>query len=170
MRPSVFWIDASDVGRLAVVSRPDPVYGLPQQMQALREAGIDTLVSMLDPDEAAQVGLAGEAAAAAAASLEFHNVPTGDFGVPSSFEGTEIVVARVIEDLKSDRGVGVHCYAGRGRSPMFAAAVLTYAGWEPDAAIDAVSTARGRRTPETDAQRRWIVDFAEWCRTSRGRS
>lgn len=164
MRPTVFWIDAPDVGRLAVVSRPDPAYGLPQQMQALREAGINTLVSMLDADEAALVGLAGEAVAATAANLAFHNLPTGDFGVPSSCEGAEIVVARVIQDLRSDRGVGVHCYAGRGRSPMFAAAVLTYAGWEPDAAIDAVSIARGRRTPETDAQRRWIIDFARWHR------
>ena len=39
MLPNVFWIDAPDVGRLAVVSRPDPAFGLPQQMQALREAG-----------------------------------------------------------------------------------------------------------------------------------
>jgi predicted protein tyrosine phosphatase len=164
MRPSVYWINAPDVGRLAVVSRPDPAYGLPQQMKALREAGIDTLVSMLDPDEAALVGLAGEAAAAAAASLTFHNLPTGDFGVPPSFEATELIIAQVIQDLSGDRAVGVHCYAGRGRSPLFAAAVLARAGWAPEAAIEAVSAARGRRTPETDAQRQWIIDFARWYR------
>ena len=97
MLPNVFWIDAPDVGRLAVVSRPDPACGLPEQMQALRDAGIDTLVSLLAPDEAAMIGLAEEAAVATAAGLVFDTLPTTDFAVPPSFA----VAARVIG--RSDR-------------------------------------------------------------------
>lgn len=160
----VFWVQAPEIGRLAVVSRPDPVLGLPQQMRALREAGIDTLVSMLDPHEAAQVGLADEADVASAAGLAFHTLPTGDFGVPASFEIAGPVIESAAADLRAGRGVGVHCFAGRGRSPMFAAAVLVHHGYAPDDAVATVSAARGMRTPETPAQRRWIADYATWCR------
>ena len=164
MRSNVYWVQAPDVGRLAVVSRPDPAFGLPQQMRALRDAGIDTLVSMLDSVEAAQVGLAEEADAAVAVGLAFHALPTGDFGVPPSFSAAERVIGQIARDLRDGRGVGAHCYAGRGRSPMFVAAVLAHHGHTSEAAIAAVSAARGLRTPETPAQRQWIADFAAWCR------
>ena len=54
--------------------------------RSLREAGIDTLVSMLAPDEAFAMGLADEEAAALAAGMAFDALPTTDFAVPPSFE------------------------------------------------------------------------------------
>ena len=167
VHPVVYWIDAPDVGRLAVVSRPDADHSLPQQLRALRNAGIDTLVSLLTPHEAMRVGLGEESGAARAAGLAFDALPTGDFGVPAAFSTANVVIERVAEDLRAGRGVGAHCFAGRGRSPMFVAAVLVRHGYAPDTAIVAVSDARGRRIPETDAQRRWISDYADWCRIAR---
>lgn len=166
MVPSVFWIDAPDVGRLAVVSRPDPAYGLPQQMLALRDAGIDTLVSLLAPDEAAVMGLAEEEAAAIAAGMVFDTLPTTDFAVPPSFSVAAEVIGRAAADLRAGRSVGAHCYAGRGRSPLFIAALMVHEGYSAGDAIDAVSAARGRRVPETAAQHKWIADYADWCRGS----
>jgi hypothetical protein len=165
--PTVYWVDAPDIGRLAVVGRPDGGHDLLGQLQALREAGIDTLVSLLVPREAANIGLADEAGAAQAAGITFHTMPTGDFGVPASFADVSEVIDRVAADLRAGRGVGAHCFAGRGRSPMFVAAVLVHHGYTPDNAISAVSTARGRRIPETDAQRRWIAEYADWRRATR---
>ena len=165
--PKVYWVDAPDVGRLAVVSRPEAALGLEQQMLALREAGIDTLVSLLTPHEAHRVGLGNEAGAAADAGLAFHALPTGDFGVPSSFAVVGEVAERISEALSSGRGVGAHCFAGRGRSPLFIATVLVHNGYAPAVAIDAVSQARGRRIPETTAQQRWISDYADWRRNGR---
>ena len=52
MQPTVYWVRDLARGRLAVVTRPDPAYGLPQQMKSLRDDGLDVLVSMLQPDEA----------------------------------------------------------------------------------------------------------------------
>jgi protein-tyrosine phosphatase len=164
MLPTVYWVRALDYGGLAVVTRPDPAYGLARQMEALRAAGLDLLVSMLQFDEAARLGLAGEGNTAESAGLSFHNLPTDDFGVPRSFETAGALIRTIAAEIEAGRAVGVHCFAGRGRSPLFAASVLVHLGTDPQAAIKAVSRARGRRIPETDAQRQWIFDFAIWCR------
>jgi hypothetical protein len=166
MVPNVFWIEAPEVGRLAVVSRPDPAYGLSDQMRSLREAGIDTLVSMLAPDEAFAMGLADEEAAALAAGLAFDALPTTDFAVPPSLEIAALVIGRAAADLRAGRTVGAHCFAGRGRSPLFIAALMVHEGYTAGDAIDAVSRARGRRVPETTAQHQWVADYADWCRAN----
>jgi hypothetical protein len=93
MLPTVYWVRGLERGRLAVVARPDPAYGLPQQMQLLREIGVDVLVSMLQSEEAIRVGLAWEANVAQEAGLAFHNLATDDFGVPATFEGASAVIA-----------------------------------------------------------------------------
>jgi protein-tyrosine phosphatase len=166
MLPIVYWIDAPDVGRLAVVTRPDPAYGLPQQLRSLREAGIDTLVSLLAPDEADVMGLAEEEAAAIAAGMAFDALPTTDFAVPPSFAVAGRVIGRAAADLRAGRSVAAHCYAGRGRSPLFIAALMVHEGYAPGDAIVAVSAARGRRVPETAAQQKWVADYADWCRAN----
>ncbi len=166
MVPSVFWIDAPDVGRLAVVSRPDPAHGLPQQMQLLRRSGIDTLVSLLAPDEAAALGLAEEETAAIAAGLAFDTLPTTDFAVPPSFSVAATVIGRAAADLRAGRSVAAHCFAGRGRSPLFIAALMVHEGYSALDAIAAVSAGRRRRVPETPAQHKWIADYADWCRSN----
>lgn len=166
MQPTVYWVRDLARGRLAVVTRPDPAYGLPQQMKSLREDGLDVLVSMLQAGETIRLGLAWEASVAAEAGLSFHNLPTDDFGVPPSFEIANALIAMMAAEIAAGRAVGVHCYAGRGRSPLFAAGVLVHLGAEPETAIEAVSQARGRRVPETDAQRQWISDFAAWRRNT----
>lgn len=166
MQPTVYWVRDLVRGRLAVVTRPNPAYGLPQQMRSLRDDGLDVLVSMLQSEEAIRLGLTWEANVAAEAGLVFHNLPTDDFGVPPSFEVAGALIAAVATDVAAGRAVGVHCFAGRGRSPLFAAGVLVHLGAEPEGAIEAVAQARGRRVPETDAQRQWIFDFATWRRNA----
>lgn len=164
MLPTVYWVRDLVRGRLAVVSRPDPAYGLAGQLKSLRGDGVDILVSMLQTNEAIRLGLAWEANVAAEEGLAFHNLPTDDFGVPVSFEAASAIIDTVAADVDAGRAVGVHCFAGRGRSPLFACCVLVRLGMDPEAAIEAVSTARGRRIPETEAQRQWIFDFAAWSR------
>jgi hypothetical protein len=166
MVPNVFWIDAPQVGRLAVVTRPNPAFGLLDQMRALREAGIDTLVSMLAPDEAFAMGLADEEAVARAAGMAFDALPTTDFAVPPSIPVAANVIGRAAADLRAGRSVGAHCFAGRGRSPLFIAALMVHEGYTASDAILAVSAARGRRVPETAAQHQWVADYAEWCRAN----
>lgn len=166
MLPTLYWVRGLPRGRLAVVTRPDPAYGLPQQMQHLRDYGLDVIVSMLQTDEAIRLGLGWEGSVAEEVGLAFQHLPTDDFGVPTSFEVAETLIGMMAAEIEAGRAVGVHCFAGRGRSPLFAASVLVHLGSDTDAAIEAVSEARGRRTPETDDQRQWVFDYAAWRRGS----
>lgn len=156
----IWWVRGLEQGRLAVVSRPSPNAGLSAHLAHLRAEGLDVLVSMLQRDEATRIGLGDEAGAAAEVGLAFHHLPTDDFGIPHAFETAGRVIAAVAADIAAGRAAGVHCFAGRGRSPLFAAAVLVKLGESPAGAIAAVSEARGRPIPETDAQRRWVFDYA----------
>jgi len=51
---------------------------------AWREAGLDVVVSLLEPEEAEQLVLEDEAAAAAASGIAFHLFPIPDRGTPAS--------------------------------------------------------------------------------------
>ena len=63
------------------------------------------------------------------------------------------------EGLRAGERVMVHCVGGLGRSGMAAAALLRTRGAEPDAAIEAVRTARSQRALETSIQEQFIRDY-----------
>lgn len=71
MGANVFWITGPWRGRLGIVSRPRGGDWLDEDMRAWREAGIDIVVSFLEPHEEAELLLAGEAATATVSGLKF---------------------------------------------------------------------------------------------------
>lgn len=156
-RPSgIYWVTAPIAGRIAVVARPRTA----ASFRGLKASGIDVLVSMLEPEEAVEIGLGDEAEQCADAGMVFLGVPVMDHGVPEAFEPLEAAVAAVREHLAGGRGVGAHCYAGLGRSPLFVAASLIAQGISHREAIDLVSKARGYSVPEMPGQHAWLAEFA----------
>jgi protein-tyrosine phosphatase len=120
------------------------------------------MVSLLARDEAVDLGLAGEHAAATASGLTFHAFPITDCSVPPSREAVAELVGRLVEALRSGKTVAVHCRQGVGRSAMIAAATLIIAGGDAETAIETIRQSRGLEVPETKAQRQWISDFGAW--------
>jgi protein-tyrosine phosphatase len=147
-----YWITS----RLAIVPRPRGEEWLDDEMLALQEAGIDVLVSMLQADEARELGLGREASSAREIGLTFLNFPVPDVGVPldaSSF-------ARFLEELEhliaSGRSVGVHCRACIGRASITSASLLIRSGVPPEDAWRQISATRGCSVPDTIEQRDWV--------------
>src|ERR671919_1670502 len=62
MQATVFWIAAPWRGRLGILPRPRGGDWLGDEIAAWRAAGIDTVVSLLEAEEEAQLVLEGEAA------------------------------------------------------------------------------------------------------------
>jgi protein-tyrosine phosphatase len=152
-------------GRLATMAHPAGGDRLDTEMAALRTAGVDVLVSLQTATEQAEIGLTGEAAAAARAGIEFRHLPITDMGVPDVATIASAISA-MSDDLASGRHVVIHCWAGIGRSSTIAAAVLIQFGATAAEACATVSAARGMRVPETLTQREWLD---EWARTRSGR-
>jgi len=166
MAATVFWVPGPWKGQLAIVPRPRGGDWLGDETAAWREAGIDMLVSLLEPEEEAQLILEGESAAASASGIEFTRFPIPDRGVPPSHVSVAELVNGIVEALDRGKNVAVHCRQGIGRSAVIVGAVLVAAGQGPQTALRTIHESRGVEVPETDEQRRWLTDFASWLLTA----
>lgn len=162
MRAKVFWVVGPWRGRLGILPRPRGGDWLGDETSAWREAGVDVVVSLLEPEEELQLVLEGEAAAAAASGVEFRSFPIPDRGVPASRASVTELASGIVDALDTGRNVAVHCRQGIGRSALVVAGVLVASGTNLKTALDAIEESRGLEVPETEEQRQWLRDFASW--------
>ena len=155
-----YWIDTGHPGRLAILPRPRGGDWLEDEARSWSRTGFDTVVSVLEPDEAADLDLADEQRAAGAAGIQFISLPVPDRGVPDSRAAVATVAAALAEAVVAGKRVGMHCRQGVGRSAVLAACVLISLGVDPAAALARIAAARGLPVPETPEQRQWVLDFA----------
>jgi len=166
MQAKVFWVAGSWRGRLGILPRPRGGDWLEDETRAWREAGVDLVVSLLEPDETAQLALEGEASAAAASGVGFRNFPIPDRGMPASRESVAELARGIVDALKIGRNVAVHCRQGIGRSALIVGSVLVAAGKGPNTALKAIEESRGLKVPETHEQQQWLEDFASWLHST----
>jgi len=121
-----------------------------------RQSGIETVVSLLTPDEESELDILDEAKEVAKHGMRFISFPIPDRGIPGSATAAFRMLDAVHGELQRGKNVLVHCRQGIGRSGLVAASLLVLDGAEPHAAIEEVSKARGVRVPETAAQEKWI--------------
>lgn len=155
MLARMFWITCEGPGRLAILSRPAAEW-LTDEVSAWRQAGVDTVVSLLESDEVAELGLGKEPQTCRAGGIEFLSLQIPDRGVPSSPADIGRLAGRLAAEIRAGGTVGVHCRAGIGRSAVFAACVLAELGIPADAAFESIGTARGVTVPDTPEQRDWV--------------
>jgi protein-tyrosine phosphatase len=162
MAAEIFWVTGPWRGRLGIVPRPRGTEWLDDETRAWREAGIDVVVSLLEPDEEADLDLTGESTSSKNNGMAFRAFPIPDRGVPSSREAVAELADQVVDALRSGKTVVVHCRQSIGRSAMMVAAILIAGGLDADTAVNAIRQSRGLDVPETQAQRQWISDFSTW--------
>jgi protein-tyrosine phosphatase len=167
MGAKVFWVTGPWRGRLGIVPRPRGAEWLDDETRAWREAGIDVVVSLLEPHEEVEFALTRESTASAASGLTFRSFPIPDRSVPKSHEAVAQLVDQLLDALHAGKNVVLHCRHGIGRSAMIAAAALIAGGQTAEHAINAIRLSRGLEVPETHAQRQWISDFSSWLASKR---
>jgi len=155
----VFWIEGSPAAALAIVLCPFGGPGLEDELRALKAAGVETLVSLLQKDEAEWLGLGAEEALAAKVGMEFLSHPIRDANVPKDAMAFREFAAGLAERLRAGERIALHCRGSIGRAPMTAACTLVHFGWKAKTALAAIEAARGCAVPDTDEQWKWIVGY-----------
>lgn len=153
-------IDGPWRGQLFLAARPRGGDWLQDDLSNWKKAKIDTVLSLLTPEEEADLGLRQEQEESKKLGMEFCSFPIPDRQVPKSEAKWADILERVTRDLTDGKNVVVHCRQGIGRSGLVAACLLVRKGMSPGAAVDSVSAARGVAIPETPEQRDWIDHYA----------
>jgi len=155
----ICWIEGNPPVTLAIVLRPQGGRWLADELARLSRGGIQSLVSLLEIDEAGWLGLEQEPALAGQAGMEFVSFPIPDTQVPPNRAAFREFVSGLANRLRHGERVGVHCRGSIGRATVTAAATLIHLGWKAEAALAAIERARGCPVPDTEEQRRWILAY-----------
>jgi protein-tyrosine phosphatase len=153
VKSDIYWIKPEEGFRLAIMARPRAGDWLVDEIVHWKCSGINTVISLLEPDEVADLGLENEAKLCIDKGIRFISFPIPDRGLPEDSE-----VKRLLAGIEGfDQGIAIHCRAGIGRSSIIAAAILVDEGMKAAEALTAIEVARGLVVPDTDAQRAWVL-------------
>ena len=155
----IFWIKGDPPATLAIVLRPRGGDWLQDELVRMKEAGIQTIVSLLEKHEAGFLDLSEEPRLAKQVGLYFLSFPIPDTRVPPDMAAFQNFIDYLASRLRAGERIGVHCRGSIGRATVTAACALIHLGWQPRAALDAVEAARGCPVPDTQEQERWILDY-----------
>lgn len=155
----IYWIGTRPKVTLAVVSCPRGDSKLKSDLVELKVGGIDTVVSLLEPDEAAWLGLGDEGPLAEDVGLNFISFPIPDANVPLNPAMFQSLVADLATRVSAGESIGVHCRGCIGRSTVTTACTLIQLGFPADTALAAIGAARGCAIPDTLEQERWILRY-----------
>jgi protein-tyrosine phosphatase len=145
---------------LAIMPRPRAGDWLEDEVSSWQRSGVRTVVSLLEANEIAELGLGDEQGLCSALGIEFISFPIPDRGVPRSYGALNQLILPLVPKVKGGHMVAVHCRAGIGRSAVVAACILLRSGVAYAEVFPALSRARGVVVPDTDAQAEWVQAYA----------
>ncbi len=143
-----------------MAARPRGGEWLFDEMAYWRQSGVETVVSLLEPQKERDLGLLNERAETHAAGMVFRSLPLQDRGVPASEMALRAELDFLDSELRAGRAAALHCRHGVGRTGIVAACLLLASGWDPERALKALGQARGLTVPETEEQKDWLYRFA----------
>jgi protein-tyrosine phosphatase len=155
----VFWINGDPRAALAIVLRPRGNDWLEDELLRIKQSGVQTLVSMLEDEEADSLGLIDEPKLAERIGLTFLSYPIPDRQTPAEITAFRKFATELASRCRAGEHIGIHCRGSIGRASMATACTLIHLGWEPDAALSAIAEARGCPVPDTEEQRDWILRY-----------
>jgi protein-tyrosine phosphatase len=161
LRAEVYWITTGIDRRLAIMPRPRAGDWLADEVTSWRQEGLDVVVSLLQPAEISELGLAEEADTCRAAGLVFISFPIPDRGVPLSGKELAELITELVAHLREGRRIGIHCRIGVGRSALVAACLLACEGVGISQAFATIGRCRGLTVPDTQEQVRWVEEWVK---------
>jgi protein-tyrosine phosphatase len=153
---SLYWFEGPGPGRIGVMPRPEDV-----EIPEMREAGVTTLVSLLEPSEIELYGLGWEPELCRRHGIDFLHYPIRDHTAPKDFATASALVKELAARYRRGESIIVHCLGGVGRSPTIAGATLLDQGVTLPDVLRRMSDARGYPVPEMPEQYDWMKRYAQ---------
>lgn len=144
------------VGKISIMPHPRGGDWLTDEMKAFQFEDVDVLVSLLMPEEIAELNLQKEAEICQSQGMVYLAYPIPDHHVPPFSADTFALLEELKTYLAQGKHIAVHCRMGLGRSALIAASVLVLSDFTPERACKLLSAARGYDVPETEEQRAWV--------------
>ena len=164
MGAKVFWIAGPWGGRLGIVPRPRGGEWLGDETRAWREAGVDIVVSLLEPREVAELGLAREPVSSTASGLEFRSFPIPDLGIPDSFESVAALTRDIVAIFAGGKSLVVTAARHWAIGARAARRLSSRGVRAAETAVRSLGAREGSRFPKRMA-REWISDVLRGLRT-----
>src|SRR5205807_7287615 len=101
----LYRIEGPWLGRLAIMPRPRGSDWLEDEIKSWRRSGVDVVLSLLTPDESAELSLADEEGLCRANGIHFVSFPIIDRGVPSSMKAFSDLVTKLAEQLVEGKNI-----------------------------------------------------------------
>ena len=161
METMIYSVSALGAGQLSVMARPTGGPDLETELLGLKRHGVDHVVSLLEPSEAEDLGLADEQLVCGRLGLGFTAFPITDFDIPPYRDDALKLVETLYDEISKGAHVVIHCRAGLGRSGLIACALLVRDGETPGAAMHKASFARGVPVPQTAEQVAWVESLGK---------
>ena len=151
-------VGAGRVGLTVLPGRRDWRRHLDEDLDALREDGVDALLCLVPQAELERYGVAQLPASARARGFDLLHLPLLD-QKGASADTLREAAAWIDARVGAGQSVLIHCVGGLGRSGMVAASWLRSRGLGADAALERVRAARGPRAVETAEQEQCVCSF-----------
>lgn len=159
LNPKLHWIQNIDPYRLAVTPCPLRTIDLRKQVKAWHQAGIELVVSLLEPHEVQELGVVNESTICDSLGIRFLSFPIRDRSVPDSPLELASLVREVHANLRDGKAVAIHCHGGIGRTGIVAACVLNELRVPVETMFHLLSVSRGYDMPESEEQKNWVKQF-----------
>lgn len=112
--------------------------------------GVQTVISLLEPQETSELRLTNEESLCLKYNMKFINYPIPDRGLPKDQQTVKNLIDELRNRLRQGEKLVFHCRMGIGRSSIIAAATLLKEGEKADDIFDKIGKIRELKVPDTD--------------------
>jgi len=156
MIPDIYKVKTIGNGFLAVMAKPVSGEWIENEFTGIASEGILQIVSLLELNEAYDVGLRDEKVLAEKNGMLYISFPIKDRGIPESAEQFGKLASKIYHQIEIGKSTVIHCRSGIGRAAILAAATLLFCGFKTDDAFKHIAAKRGVRVPDTEEQAKWV--------------
>jgi protein-tyrosine phosphatase len=157
MYTKIYWIHNFENGaKLGIMPRPRGDDWLEEEIIKLKKQHIGLWVSLLEQDETNELGLRNQPFLCSKHGLEYVNFPIVDRHVPEKGNKIESLIDELYQKIRNGSSIVIHCRMGIGRSSIIAACILLKQGFKTEQILQKITSARGLKVPDTDAQIQWL--------------